>query len=137
VISTELGGGGHVTAAIHRLAADGLSNVLRHEGVLVGEVVTREALGRPEPTLLMATDEDDYLLAPESGLFETLVDLGQVVEPGEPVGRIHFLERPDRPPEVIEARNGGVVCVVRAIATTDQGDNVVVTARVVDRSELG
>ena len=137
VISTELGGGGHVTAAIHRLAADGLANVLRHEGVLVGEVVTREALGRPEPTLLMATDEDDYVLAPESGLFETLVDLGQVVEPGEPVGRIHFLERPDRPPEVIEARNGGVVCVVRAIATTDQGDNVVVTARVVDRSELG
>ena len=37
---------------------------------------------------------------------------------------------------MIEARNGGVVCVVRAIATTDQGDNVVVTARVVDRSEL-
>jgi N-alpha-acetyl-L-2,4-diaminobutyrate deacetylase len=136
VISTELGGGGHVTAAIHRLAADGLANVLRHEGVLAGEVVTREDLGRPEPTLLMATDEDDYLLAPESGLFETLVDLGQAVEPGQPVGRIHFLERPERPPEVIVARNGGVVCVVRAIATTDQGDNVVVTARVVDRSEL-
>ena len=136
VISTELGGGGHVTAAIHRLAADGLANVLRHEGVLRGEVRTREALGRPEPTLLMATDEDDYLLAPESGLFEVLVDLGQQVEPGQPVGRIHFLERPDREPEVIEARNGGVVCVVRAIATTEQGDNVVVTARVVDRSEL-
>ena len=56
---------------------------------------------------------------------------------GKPGGRIHFLERPDRPPAMIEARNGGVVCVVRAIATTDQGDNVVVTARVVDRSELG
>jgi len=136
VISTELGGGGHVTAAIHRLAAEGLTNVLRHEGVLAGEVVTRDALGRPEPTLLMATDEDDYLLAPESGLFETLVDLGQPVEPGEPVGRIHFLERPDREPEVIHAANAGVVCVVRAIATTEQGDNVVVTGRVVHRSEL-
>jgi N-alpha-acetyl-L-2,4-diaminobutyrate deacetylase len=136
VISTELGGGGHVTAAIHRLAADGLANVLRHEGVLAGEVVTREALGRPDPTILMATDEDDYLLAPESGLFETLVDLGQAVERGEPLGRIHFLERPDREPEVIHAANAGVVCVVRAIATTQQGDNVVVTGRVVDRSEL-
>jgi N-alpha-acetyl-L-2,4-diaminobutyrate deacetylase len=136
VISTELGGGGHVTAAIHRLAADGLANVLRHERVLAGEVVTRETLGRPEPTILMATDEDDYLLAPESGLFETLVDLGQAVEAGEPVGRIHFLERPDREPEVIRAVNAGVVCVVRAIATTEQGDNVVVTGRVVDRSEL-
>ena len=33
VISTELGGGGHVTAEIHRLAASGLANVLRHVGV--------------------------------------------------------------------------------------------------------
>jgi hypothetical protein len=28
------------------------------------------------------------------------------------------------------------VCVVRAVATTDQGDNVVVVAREADRSEL-
>ena len=36
VVSTELGGGGHVTAEIHRLAASGLANVLRHFGVLAG-----------------------------------------------------------------------------------------------------
>ena len=42
VISTELGGGGHVTAEIHRLAASGLANVLRHVGVLEGEVVERD-----------------------------------------------------------------------------------------------
>ena len=132
VVSTELGGGGHVTAEIHRLAASGLANVLRHFGVLAGEVVRRE---RP-PTFLMATDVDNYLLAPESGLFETLVDLGQRVTSGEPVGRIHFLERPDREPEVVHARNDGIVCVVRAIATTEQGDNVVVLAREVDREEL-
>ena len=74
----------------------------------------------------MATELDNYLLAPESGLFETLVDLGQRVEVGEPVGRIHFLERPDREPEVILSKTAGIVCVVRAIATTEQGDNVVV-----------
>jgi N-alpha-acetyl-L-2,4-diaminobutyrate deacetylase len=136
VISTELGGGGHVTAAIHRLAASGLANVLRHAGVLQGAAVTRQSLGLLEQRLLMATDLDDYLLAPESGLFETLVDLGQRVTVGEPVGRIHFLERPDRAPEVIQSRTDGIVCVVRAIATTEQGDNVVVVAREVDRSEL-
>ena len=89
VVSTELGGGGHVTAEIHRLASTGLANVLRHVGALEGEVVARES----PPTLLMATELDNYLLAPESGLFETLVDLGQRVEAGEPVGRMHFLER--------------------------------------------
>jgi N-alpha-acetyl-L-2,4-diaminobutyrate deacetylase len=136
VVSTELGGGGHVTAAIHRLARSGLANVLRHVGVLAGEVETRESLGLPPQTLLMATDADAYLLAPVSGLFETLVDLGGRVRAGETVGRIHSLERPDLEPEPVVARTDGVVCVVRAIATTDQGDNVVVVAREADRSEL-
>jgi predicted deacylase len=136
VVSTELGGGGHVTAEIHRLALSGLQNVLRRFGVIEGEVQTRASLGRPEPVLLMATELDNYLLAPESGLFETVVDLGQRVDVGEPVGRIHFLERPDREPELILSKTAGIVCVVRAIATTEQGDNVVVIAREADRSEL-
>jgi predicted deacylase len=136
VVSTELGGGGHVTAAIHRLAASGLRNVLRRFGVIDGEPVTRAQLGLPEQVILMATELDNYLLAPESGLFETLVDLGQRVSAGEPVGRMHFLERPDREPEVILSRTDGIVCVVRAIATTAQGDNVVVVAREADRAEL-
>ncbi len=136
VVSTELGGGGHVTAAIHRLARSGLENVLRRFGVVEGEVETRESLGLEPQTLLMATDADNYLLAPVSGLFETLVDLGQRVREGEHVGRIHPLERPEQEPEPVVARNDGVVCVIRAIATTEQGDNVVVIAREVDRSEL-
>ena len=132
VISTELGGGGHVTAEIHRLAASGLANVLRHVGVLEGEVVERES----PPTFLMATELDNFLTAPESGLFETLVDLGQRVESGEPVARVHFIERPDREPEPVYAGNDGIVCVVRAVATCEQGDNLVVVAREVDRAEL-
>ncbi len=136
VVSTELGGGGHVTAAIHRLARSGLANVLRHVGVLAGEVETRKSLGLPPATILMATDADNYLLAPVSGLFETLVDLGQRVRTGDVVGRVHSLERPDLEPEPVVALTDGIVCVVRAIATTDQGDNVVVIGREVDRSEL-
>jgi predicted deacylase len=136
VVSTELGGGGHVTAATHRIAASGLANVLRHFGVLAGEAVTRETLGLPQPTIVRATEADNYLLAPESGLWETFVDLGDRVEPGQPVGQIHFLERPDRAPTVVTALTPGVVVVVRAIATTAQGDNVVVVGRPIDRSEL-
>jgi N2-acetyl-L-2,4-diaminobutanoate deacetylase len=132
VVSTELGGGGHVTASIHRLARSGLENVLRRFGVLAGEPAPRRSAAR----ILMATELDDYLLAPESGLFETLVDLGEHVEVGQPVGRIHSLERPDRAPETIRADTSGIVCVVRAIATTQQGDNVVVVGREVDRAAL-
>jgi len=132
VVSTELGGGGHVTAEIHRLAASGLANVLRHVGVLEGEVAGRDSA----PTFLMATELENFLLAPESGLFETLVHLGQRVEAGEPVGRVHFIERPDQEPETVHANNDGIVCVVRAVATCEQGDNIVVVAREVDRTEL-
>jgi N-alpha-acetyl-L-2,4-diaminobutyrate deacetylase len=136
VASTELGGGGNVTAEIHRLAASGLRNVLRHSGVLDGEPVTRAELGLPEQRILMATELDNYLLAPESGVWETLVDLGQHVEPGEPVGRLLFLERPDREPALVRAATAGTVCVVRAIAPTAQGDCVAVVAREAAREEL-
>lgn len=132
VVSTELGGGGHVTAATHRIAREGLANVLRHVGLFPGEVVQREQ----PATIVDATSVDNYLLAPESGLWETFVDLGDRVEPGQPVGQIHFLERPDREPAVVTAVVGGLVMVVRAIATTAQGDNVVVIGKEIALEEL-
>jgi N-alpha-acetyl-L-2,4-diaminobutyrate deacetylase len=132
VVSTELGGGGHVTAATHRIAQSGLANVLRHVGVLRGEVSRCD-----EPGIIgRATDAENYLLAPESGLWETFVDLGERVTAGQPVGQMHFLERPDREPAVVRAANDGIVFVVRAISTTDQGDNVAVIAREISVEEL-
>src|SRR5205814_472595 len=100
VVSTELGGGGHVTAATHRISQSGLANVLRHTGVLAGEVRAPDTA----PVIGRATELDNYLLAPETGLWETFVDLGDRVSDGQPVGQIHFLERPDREPVVVEAR---------------------------------
>ena len=52
VITTELGGGGRVPAPVHRLAWSGLNNVLRHVGVLEGEVQTRASLGLPPAVIL-------------------------------------------------------------------------------------
>jgi len=136
VITTELGGGGHVTAAVHRLAQDGLANVLRHVGVLEGEAVSRAQLGLPDAVILDGRDPRNYVFAPESGLFETLVDPGDPVAAGQPVGAIHFVERPERPPEIVEAPLDGVVACIRAISTTEQGDNVIVLGQPIDRAAL-
>jgi N-alpha-acetyl-L-2,4-diaminobutyrate deacetylase len=136
VVSTEMGGGGHVTAAIHRLTASGLRNVLRRFGVIEGDFVTRAQLGLPEQTLLRATEPENFMVAPESGMFEVLVDLGQRVAVDEPVGLLHFLERPDREPEVILSRTSGIVCCIRSIATSAQSDTLVWVAHEVDRAEL-
>ena len=69
VVSTELGGGGHVTASIHRISQSGLANVLRHVGVLRGDVDERETPPAPRPG-----DRGRELPCwrPESGLWETL-----------------------------------------------------------------
>jgi predicted deacylase len=131
VVTTELGGGGHVFAKTHRLAQNGLANVLRWSGVLEGEVVTREGA-----IVLDGRDPRNYLFAPESGVFEALVDPGEPVSAGQPVGLIHFIERPDREPEVVESALDGYCACIRAIANTTQGDNVVVTGQVIDRSAL-
>lgn len=136
VVSTELAGGGQVTAEIHRLAREGLANVLRYFGVLSGSVVTRASLGLPSPTILRATHVDNYLLAPESGLLEILVPLGQRVKKGEEIGRIHFLERPDRLPETIMTPLDGIISTIRAIAPTKMGDCAAVVADVVDQDAL-
>ena len=74
--------------------------------------------------------------APEAGYWETMVDPGDRVEAGDQIGRLHFLERPDRTPEPIHAATGGVVCDVRAIAVAEQGDNLAVIGREIDAAEL-
>jgi len=136
VVTTEIGGGGHTTARIHRLAASGLRNVLRHFKILPGAVETRASLGLPDALILSAIDPADYVLSPESGLFETHVDPGDRVEAGQPLGRMWFIERPDRAPEPITTPRAGVVACVRAIASTAQGDCVAVVGQVTDRREL-
>jgi len=136
VVATELGGGGHVLASTHRIAIDGLRNVLRHFGVLAGEVATRESLGLEPPVIVRATDDDNYLFAPDAGHWETLVDVGERVQAGQLVGRIHFIDRPDREATEIVSPRDGVVCVVRAIAPCEPGDNVLVIGRQIAVSEL-
>ncbi len=136
VITTELGGGGYVSAAVHRLAERGLANVLRHVGVLEGEVETRASMGLPDAVILDGRDVDNYVFAPVSGIFETLVDPGDPVEGGQLVGRIHSLELPEQEPAAILAPRDGVTACVRAISVTEQGDNVVVLGRQIDRKSL-
>ena len=95
VVTTELGGGGLVTRDVHELSSRGLANVLRHAGVLEGEVETRASMGLPDAVILDGRDPRNYVFAPTSGIFETLVDVGQSVTAGA-AGRPHLLARAPR-----------------------------------------
>jgi ectoine utilization protein EutE len=132
VVTTELGGGEGIPASVHRIAQSGLKNVLIHVGALKGRVRQRQT-----PAIItQATNREDYLLAPESGIFEVTVDLGAKVKKGQCVGHIHHLERPDRAPEEIIAQSAGYLITMRAPCLTQQGDCVAVIARQVSERQV-
>jgi N-alpha-acetyl-L-2,4-diaminobutyrate deacetylase len=136
VITTELGGGGRVPAPVHGLAWSGLQNVLRHVGVLEGEVQTRASLGLPPAVILDGRNPANIVVSPEDGLLEVLLEPGDPVSAGQPVGRLWFIDRPERPPVEIEAPLDGYVAVTKAIPVTEQGDCVFVLGQPIDRSAL-
>lgn len=136
VVTTELGGGGRVPAPIHRIAWIGLQNVLRHVGVLEGEAQTRASLGLPQATILDGRDPSSIVLAPEDGLFEALLEPGEPVEEGQVVGRLWFIDRPDRPPLELCAPFAGYVVATKAIPVTEQGDCVYCLGRPIEREAL-
>jgi N-alpha-acetyl-L-2,4-diaminobutyrate deacetylase len=136
VVTAEMGGGEAIPAAVHRLTQSGLRNVLIHVRALKGRGRTRASLGLPPVVLVQALEREDYLLAPESGIFEIAIDLGARVKRGQAVGFIHHLERPDRAPETIVAQTAGYLVTMRAPCLTQQGDCVAVIAQPVSAKEV-
>ena len=84
MITTELGGGGRVPAPVHRLAWSGLNNVLRHVGVLEGEVQTRASLGLPPAVILDGREPGTIVVSPEDGMLEAMLEPGDAVREASP-----------------------------------------------------
>lgn len=136
VVTTEMGGGECIPAAVHRVTQSGLRNVLIHVGALKGRERTRANLGLSPAILTQALLREDYLLAPESGVLEITTDLGAKIKRGQIVGFMHHLERPDRAPEAIVAQTSGYFICMRAPCLTQQGDCVAVIAQRVSAREV-
>jgi len=136
VITTELGGGGRVPAHVHQLAWSGLNNVLRQQGVLIGEVQTRESLGRPAAVILDGRNPENYVNTDVTGFWEALHEAGTTLRKGDPVGRIWFPDQPARDPHVFTAPLDGVLVVVRATTPTYAGDSVFVLGQPIEVVDL-
>ena len=136
VITTELGGGGRVPAPVHALAWNGLTNVLRHVGVLEGEVLTRASLGLPDAVILDGRDPRNYVIVEEDGIFEGLLEPGAALREGDPVARLWFPDRLDREPTVLRAPLDGVLAVIRAIPVAEAGDGAFTLGQPIDPGAL-
>ena len=104
-VGTEMAGTGTVTPEAVRICRRGVHNVLRHLGVLGGEPEKGPAVAG----FHAIAGTSSYVMAPESGIFEPYHELGAAVEAGEPAGRIHFLENPEREPVALRFDASGIV----------------------------
>jgi uncharacterized protein len=119
IVGTELGGTGTVTPAARAIAERGCRNLLVHIGIMPES----ERIVPPQPTRLLEVGESDYFTyASESGVFEPLVELGEMVHAGQPAARIHFPETPWAPAVELTFRREGLVLCKRIPGRTARGD---------------
>ncbi|WP_018238619.1 N(2)-acetyl-L-2,4-diaminobutanoate deacetylase DoeB [Ensifer sp. BR816] len=102
-ITTELGGGGSATRKSAEIAKRGVRNVLRHAGILKGEIDARSTEWLDMP------DGDCFSFAEEPGLVEFLADLGEPVQRGSMIARIHPTGRTGAEPFEVQAKMDGVL----------------------------
>lgn len=128
-VSTELGGGGTTTAHSQAIADAGVRNLLVHFGLSEGELQTRESLGLPPTRLMHMPDPGCYLIGDERGIFEMVAELDGEVAKGDPIGRIHFPERPDRDPVTCRAGTNGTLIGRTHKSLVEPGDFLALIAR--------
>ncbi|WP_299871895.1 succinylglutamate desuccinylase/aspartoacylase family protein [uncultured Sulfitobacter sp.] len=127
MIAAELGGCGGVDPVITDATEAGLMRVLRHVGVVQGQV---EAL--PAPRKVEITSAEHSLYAPGEGVFDRRAQAGQDVKAGDIAGTLHYVLEPRRPSEVIAFAHDGMVLAHTNRGYVQRGDMLMMVVRDVD-----
>jgi len=121
-VTTELGGGGTATARSARIARRGLRNVLVQAGILGGAVEMGPSV------MLDMPDDACYHMAPEAGLIEPMVDLGEAVQAGDLLARIWPVDRTGVAPVEVRAQRDGLLAARHFPGLVQLGDCLAVLA---------
>ena len=122
-ISTELGGGGFVSPRTLLIAENGIKNILRHFEILpkINETV-------PETRFMETPENGGYIMSPKAGLFEPLIDLGEVVKKDQIIGCLHSITEIDSPVVEITSKVEGILVTRAGRAPVKHWDTVAVIA---------
>jgi len=121
-VSTELGGGGSVSAASAMIAKRGIANVLKHAGILEGR-------SEIEPTIALDTGPEGCFVTSQSeGLLEMLVDLGDAVQKGDTIALVHDVKRSGGEPAKYLAAVSGILAGRHFPGLIGMGDCLAVIA---------
>ena len=126
-IAVELGSSRAVTPRSIAVTMRGVRNMLVHCGVAKGEITAGET-----PTQILGVPPAGFVAAEDHGMFEPFVDLADMVKPGDGIGQLHSIHRPDREPIVHRIKDGGRVVMRRMTGTTTHGDCLVVVGVPID-----
>ena len=122
-VTTELGGGGTATARSAEIAIRGARNVLRHAGILSGQIDCPE-----DSVMLDMPDGDCFHFATRDGLMHPLADLGDQVRAGQPIAQIWPPDRTGVAPAEVMANRDGVIAARHFPGLIQSGDCVAVIA---------
>jgi len=130
-VSTELGGGGTATVASVAVAERGVRGFLADVGVL--SLHDGDDVAPRTTTLLDMPDGTCYTTSEHDGLLEMCKDLGDSVEAGEVIARVHDMTRTGTKAVEYRARRGGLLAARHYPGLVRIGDTVAVVADVVER----
>lgn len=121
-VTTELSGGGTISARTASIAKRGVLNVLKHMGIVLGalEVEATQWLDMPS--------SDCFVFSEADGLFEPLKDLGDAVMRGESIARIHPIDRTGAAPFDYRSALDGVLAARHFPGLIKTGDCLAVVA---------
>jgi predicted deacylase len=134
-IGGEFGGGETTNRSGVRHAYEGVRNVLKHYGQLEGDIAQIRASGS-EPTKLVRADHlAAYVPCPRDGVWEPAVDLGEFVEAGALIGRLHHFADHSEPALDIRSTRTGYVLMLHLSARPSKGQTLFVIAEEVPWTE--
>jgi predicted deacylase len=84
----------------------------------------------------LSVESKHFVRAPGRGLFEPATTLGDAVRAGDIAGRLHYLERPERVPEIVRFAADGILLCRRAPAPAELGDVLAHLGQPVEPAEL-
>ncbi|MSP48559.1 MAG: deacylase [Alphaproteobacteria bacterium] len=120
---TEAGGTGSVNVDGVRLAYEGTLRVLAYFGHLSRNNKRISVPPPPKKTRWVEiASRDYYVYAPQAGLFEPKVKLGDAVKKGQLYGLVHFVDDPMRQPTEVRFKASGLLMCKRHPGRCERGD---------------
>ena len=125
-VTTELGGGGTSSARTVAIARRGVRNLLVEAGSLRGEIEPAKSV------MLDMPDADCFVASEHGGLLEMCRDLGERLERGEVLARVHDVLRTGAAPVEYRAKRSGILAARHFPGLVQSGDTLAVVAEVID-----